>query len=167
MGNLRLMRGDYAASAESFQACLAWKPDWPEACLNAGIAYARLGDPDAARRCFEETLLLRPDSSDAVRGLAALALEEQRYEEAFDWHKRLFELGEHAPELYYNAGLICQKRGAARDAALFYRQALNEDPQFAEALLNLGHALMSIGQEDEARSCWRKALREKPELAQT
>ena len=45
-------------------------------------------------------------------------------------------------------------------------QALNEDPQFAEALLNLGHALMAAGQEEEARSCWRKAIREKPELAQ-
>jgi hypothetical protein len=27
----------------------------------------------------------------------------------------------------------------------FYQQALNEDLQFAEALLNLGHALMSLG----------------------
>jgi tetratricopeptide (TPR) repeat protein len=48
----------------------------------------------------------------------------------------------------------------------FYQQALTEDPQFAEALLNLGHALMAMGQEDEARSYWRKAIREKPELAQ-
>ena len=49
---------------------------------------------------------------------------------------------------------------------MFYQQALTEDPQFAEALLNLGHALMAMGQEDEARSYWRKAIREKPELAQ-
>ncbi len=82
-------------------------------------------------------------------------------------HQRLLDLGEHGPELYYNAGLICQKRGETQDAVLFYQQALNEDPQFAEALLNLGHALMSMGQEDEARSYWRKAIREKPELAQT
>ena len=39
-------------------------------------------------------------------------------------------------------------------------------PKFAEALLNLGHVLMALGQEDEARSCWRRAIREKPELAQ-
>ena len=50
---------------------------------------------------------------------------------------------------------------------MYYQQALAEDPQFAEALLNLGHALMAMGQEDEARSYWRKAIREKPELAQT
>ncbi len=110
--------------------------------------------------------MMRPDSSDAVRGLAALALEAQDYEEAYELHRRLMELGEKSPELYYNAGLICQKRGAAGDAVVYYQQALNEDPQFAEALLNLGHALMAMGQEEEARSYWRKAIREKPELAQ-
>jgi tetratricopeptide (TPR) repeat protein len=106
---------------------------------------------------------MRPDSSDAVRGLAALALEQQDYEEAYRLHKLLIDLGEKSPELYYNAGLICQKRGLAADAVQFY---LVEDPQFAEALLNLGHALMAMGQEDDARSYWRKAIREKPELAQ-
>ncbi len=76
------------------------------------------------------------------------------------------EMGEKSPELYYNAGLICQKRGSHSDAVLLYQQAVNEDPQFAEALLNMGHAQMAMGQEEDARSSWRKAIREKPELAQ-
>ena len=53
------------------------------------------------------------------------------------------------------------------DATLFYRQAIGEDPRFAEALLNLGHTLMASGQEDEALLCWRTALSQKPELAET
>ena len=110
--------------------------------------------------------MLRADSTDAVRGLAALALEQEDYGEAFELHRRLIDLGEHSPELYYNAALICQKRGQNEEAAKFYQQALEEQPKFAEALLNLGHALMALGQEDEARSCWRRAIREKPELAQ-
>ena len=135
--------------------------------LNAGIAYARGGNATAARKSFQDALMLRPDSSDAVRGLAAIALELEDLDEAYQQHRRLIELGEHAPELFYNAGLICQKRGQTEDAVTFYQQALNEDPQFAEALLNLGHALMSLGQPDDARSFWRRAIREKPELAQT
>jgi tetratricopeptide (TPR) repeat protein len=111
--------------------------------------------------------MLRPDSSDAVRGLAALALDVEDFDDAYLQHRRLIELGEHGTELFYNAGLICQKRGQTEDAITFYRQALGEDPLFAEALLNLGHALMSLGQEDEARGFWRRAIREKPELAQT
>ena len=145
LGYLRLLRGDYANSAAAFEACLAQRADWPEAHLNAGIAYARTGNGQAARKSFQDALMLRPDSSDAVRGLAALALEQEDFDDAYEQHRRLIELGEHGPELFYNAGLICQKRGQTQDAVAFYQQALNEDPQFAEALLNLGHALMSLG----------------------
>jgi tetratricopeptide (TPR) repeat protein len=51
------------------------------------------------------------------------------------------------------------------DSVQYYQQALGEDPQFAEALLNLGHALKSQGKPDEAREFWRQALEQKPELA--
>ena len=165
LGYLRLLRGDFAASVEAFEACLEKRSDWPEAYLNAGIAYARSGSSDAARRCFQAALMLRPDSSGAMRGLAALALDDEDYAEAYDLHCRLIHLGEHGPELYYNAGLLCQKLGRTGEALKFYQQSLDEDPQRLEALLNLGHVWMASGNAEEARSCWRRAIREKPELA--
>jgi tetratricopeptide (TPR) repeat protein len=166
LGYLRLLRGDYAASAADFETCLRKRPQWPEACLNAGIAYARSGRPVEARRCFQQALAQQRDSTDALRGLTALALEQQDYNEAFELHQRLIKMGEHSAELYYNAAVTCQQRGQIEDAVQFYKQALSEEPQFAEALLNLGHALMAMGQEDEARSCWRRAILEKPALAE-
>jgi tetratricopeptide (TPR) repeat protein len=54
-----------------------------------------------------------------------------------------------------------------QEAAKYYEQALAQQPQFAEALLNLGHVRKSMGQEEEARICWRKAVEAKPELAET
>src|SRR4029078_6242751 len=103
LGYLLLLRAEYPSSAAAFQACLSKKPAWAEAYLNAGIAHARSGNADEARRCFHDALLYHPESSDAVRGLAALALEQQDFEEAFDLHQRLIELGEKSPELFYNA----------------------------------------------------------------
>jgi tetratricopeptide (TPR) repeat protein len=154
-------------SAAAFEACISKRPEWPEAYLNVGIAYSRMGDTDEARRSLMEALMIRPDSVDAARGLAALALEQQDYEQAFDMHQRLIDMGDHSPELFFNAGLICQKPGQLNEAAAFYRQALQENASFAEALLNLGHTLIALGHEDEAQSCWRRAIREKPELAQS
>jgi len=46
-----------------------------------------------------------------------------------------------------------------------YQEALAERPQFAEALLNLGHAMKAQGNLDGARNYWRQALEQKPELA--
>jgi tetratricopeptide (TPR) repeat protein len=100
-----------------------------------------------------------------MRGLAALALDCQDYAQAYHLHSRLIAVGEHGPELYYNAGLLCQKLGRTGEAAKFYEQALGEDPKRLEALLNLGHLLMATGKPEEARACWRRAICEKPELA--
>jgi len=44
-------------------------------------------------------------------------------------------------------------------------EALDASPEFPEALLNLGIALKALGEEEEARSHWRRALKAKPELA--
>jgi tetratricopeptide (TPR) repeat protein len=110
--------------------------------------------------------MLRPNSADAMRGLAAVALDHQEYAEAYDLHRQLIHQGEHGPELYYNAGLLCQKLGRNGEAAQFYEQALSEDPQRLDPLLNLGHVLMASGKVEEARACWRRAVRENPELAE-
>ena len=60
---------------------------------------------------------------------------------------------------------MLQKSGQLDDAIKLYKEALTERPNFAEALLNLGHALKAKGSVDEARDYWRQALQQKPELA--
>jgi tetratricopeptide (TPR) repeat protein len=66
----------------------------------------------------------------------------------------------------YNTGLLHQKLGRAKDAVGYYRQALTHKPDFPEAHLNLGHALMLLGQHEEARSSWNAALEGNSELAE-
>jgi len=61
---------------------------------------------------------------------------------------------------------LLQKSGQLDDAVRLYKEALQERPQFPEALLNLGHVLKNQGRQDEARTCWKQALEQKPELAQ-
>jgi hypothetical protein len=33
--------------------------------------------------------------------------------------------------------------------------------------LNLGHVLKGLGQQDQARDCWKRALEQKPDLAES
>ena len=67
--------------------------------------------------------------------------------------------------MFYNTGLLLQKTGQVEDAVKLYEEALSERPAFAEAQLNLGHALLTQGKADEARNYWTKAIEQKPELA--
>ena len=147
IGHLRLERSDYPRSIQAFESCLAKRPNWPEARLNLGIAHWRAGDKEGARKCFQELTASGSDSKEALRGLAALTLDNQDYDKAFEIWRQSLDAGERSPELLYNAGLICQRRGEAADAAVLYKEALKTDPGFGEALLNLGHALMTLGNE--------------------
>ena len=166
LGYLRLERNDYQGASEAFQTCVQKRQDWPEANLNLGIACWNVGDSEGATRAFEAILGSNPNSVDALRGLAALAVERESFDQALDYQARLIEKGERSPELFYNTGLLLQKSGQLDDAERLYKEALQERPSFPEALLNLGHVLKSQGKQDEARDCWKQALEQKPELAQ-
>jgi tetratricopeptide (TPR) repeat protein len=165
LGYLRLQRGDHRAAAEAFQSCVRKRAEWPEAHLNLGLCYWNMGDRESAGKAFEAVIACEPTSIDALRGLAALAVEREDLDKALDLQAKLIEVGERTPELFYNTGLLLQKSGQFEDAIRLYQEALAEKPDFAEALLNLGHALKAQGKPDEARNCWRQALEQKPELA--
>jgi tetratricopeptide (TPR) repeat protein len=105
-GCLEFFRGDYKASAQSFETCARLRSGWIEAYLNAGVTYLRLSRKADARRWFEATLLLRPDSADAIRGLAALAMEERDYPRALALHRRLLAMGDDSPEVQYNVEML-------------------------------------------------------------
>ena len=67
-----------------------------------------------------------PNSVDALRGLAALAVERENFDQALDYQARLIDKGERSPELFYNTGLLLQKAGQLNDAEKLYREALQE-----------------------------------------
>ena len=102
----------------------------------------------------------------ALRALAAIAIEQQEYEQALKLHKQLLESEEPSADLFYNLGLLSQKRGHPQDAVRYYQRALALQPDSARALMNLGHALASLGKHEEAQDAWQTALRGNVELAE-
>jgi tetratricopeptide (TPR) repeat protein len=131
-----------------------------------GIAHWKMGNPDLAKETLRQVPIGTPSSVEALRCLVAIALEQQDFKLASTLHKQLRELGEPSPELLYNTGLLLQKLGSTPEAADYYRQALTCRPDFPQAQLNLGHALMALGKPDEAHASWQAALRGHVELAE-
>jgi tetratricopeptide (TPR) repeat protein len=121
---------------------------------------------ELAKEAFRDCQGSGPRSAEALGCLAAIALEQQDYEQALTLHKQLLELGEATADVLYNLALLFQRRGRAADAVRCYRQALAMRPGFPQALLNLGHALMTLGKHEEAQVTWQTALRGNVELAE-
>lgn len=166
LGYLRLQREDYRGALEAFEGCLKYRPQWPEAQANLALSYTGLGERAHAERIYEKMLDDDPKCIDALRGLAALALQSANYDAALEFHVRLIDLGERSAEVCYNAGLMYERAGQPDKAEKLYRDALQAQPEMPEALLNLGRILETGGKADEARSCWSRALEAEPALAQ-
>src|SRR5260370_17031038 len=105
MGYLGLEGEDLRGGAEAFEGCLKYRPAWPEAHANLALAYSGLGERDHAERLYEKMLDADPKSMDALRGLAALAIQSSDSDTALVVHLRLSALGERTPEGLHDAGL--------------------------------------------------------------
>jgi FimV-like protein len=165
-GYLKLQSGDYKGAADCLLACLANHPAWSAAELNLALAYWKLGKYAASREVLVELLKREPGNLEAVRGVSANALEQKDSADALRWHLRLQELGDRSPEVLQNTAILYQQAGELDNAIRSYREALAVKPDFAEAQLNLGHALEACGDHNGAREAWVRALELKPDLAQ-
>jgi tetratricopeptide (TPR) repeat protein len=63
----------------------------------------------------------------------------------------------------HNRGFHLHLHNRIAEAEPFYRRAIALDPDFKEAWMNLGLAMLLQGRPDEALSCQREALRVDPD----
>jgi tetratricopeptide (TPR) repeat protein len=98
LGLMLLEKGDFRRSIEAFESCLSTRAGWPEAYLNLGTAHWRLKEYEPAVTAFRKVLALDSDSLDALRALAAIAIECEDFEGALDLQAKLMQRGEKIPE---------------------------------------------------------------------
>jgi tetratricopeptide (TPR) repeat protein len=115
---------------------------------------------------LEKALTFESSNTEALRARAAIAIELTDTEAATDYHRRYLAAGGVCPELAYNLGLLLQSAGDFARAAGCYESAVAQRPNFSEALLNLGHALKAIGNEEGAKLAWSKAVSANAGLAE-
>ena len=79
-------------------------------------------------------------------------------EEAERLYSRAEKLNRHDPALPFNRGNALVAMARPAEAMIAFRQALDRDPQFAEAAFNLAHLFESERRYEEAERCYRRAL---------
>ena len=140
-------------------------PDNYVAYTNLGLAYNKQKRWDEAIRHFDRALQIQPRSAEAWghRGLALA--KEGRLDEAVQSLQRALDI--YPSVLAHNSlGIALGKRDP--DAAIGHlRAALDLDPEFVEARINLGSALLHKGDAAGAQQAFDEALRRDPQSAIT
>ena len=151
-GDVRSARAVFARAVERWPKCAAALCGLASAGAAAGASAA------AVRDAFAEAARVDPRSADAHVGLASLARDAGRLEEAEASFSRAVSLRPSDARLHAFLGGIRYERGKLREAVAAYEFALRIAPGFAEALNDAGNALRALGRFDDAARCYEKCL---------
>ncbi|MCH7813155.1 MAG: tetratricopeptide repeat protein [Planctomycetes bacterium] len=147
-----------------------------------GRIHAKQARTQAAIDAFAAALALVPDNADVHYAMAMAWRDQGDTDRAAEYLKRYQE--DRRPRLYddpyadrlqrlrtgadhaFQLGLRLSESGRFEEAITKYRQALEADPELAEAHQNLGVALMRLGELDAAIEHLRRAVEINPSLPQ-
>ena len=155
----------YNQALKDFNYFLANFPNHANSYLNRAILYENLGQYAQAIKDYSETIKLHPTSIVAYhyRGIARFHMNDfdgalQDYNQALLLGKDVKmdivtakEIGLNSSALYFNRGVVLQKKGNYKAAVQDYTQAIAIDPSNAKIYYNRAIAQMSLSQSEEAK----------------
>lgn len=127
-------------------------------------AYTDAGRKPDARAALDAWLAAHPEDSEALIALAAIKSEEGKFAEAEDLFQRVAAADPtNAHTMFFNAGASIMSRSSltAEDrkrAAAAFRKAVELDPNYARAHLELAYVLIGLGDKAGAREHFQKFL---------
>jgi len=125
--------------------------------------YERMDRVDDSLRELEALLKENPDDPVALNALGyTLADRTDRYEEAYGYIKRAYDLAPDNPAIVDSMGWVEYRMGRNEAAIEHLRRAwtLSRDPEIAA---HLGEVLWQSGDRDAAEEIWFESLAENPE----
>jgi len=123
-----------------------------------GACHKALNQLEAAVKCYEQALAIKPDYAEAHSNLGVTLQELGQMEKAVKCYEQALTIKPDYAEAHSNLGVILQELGQLEKAVKCYEQALDINTDYAEAHYNLGNALKDLGQLEKAVKCYKQAL---------
>jgi hypothetical protein len=158
--------GDLAASQHLYGQDPGRDVTDHESLLRLGVAEARAENYQAATEFFDRAVAINPRSLDAVNGLANIARLQERWRDAEVLYRRALALDSGAVAVWANLGLCLREAGDADAALTTLQHALELEPDYPEALLNLALVHIDFRGFDAARALLERALEIEPKMAE-
>jgi len=156
-------QGDPDEAERVYDIALGAYPGDPELLYGRAMLAASRGRIDALERDLRAILEADPDHADALNALGyTLADQTQRYHEAFELISRALELKPESAAILDSMGWVQYRLGNLETALAYLRRAVAKDSDH-EILAHLGEVLWVMGQRQEAREVWQRALEQDPD----
>jgi tetratricopeptide (TPR) repeat protein len=162
--------GDFRGATVTFKAALRRRPSWEGLHNGLGWSRLRLGRHQLAAAAFQSALDRNPDYVDAWNGLGSAQFERGNYEAALPPLERALEgsrrlLSAEPPEVTTLRGKIAWSLyylERHREALAMFIRASLAAPDSHQYQVGMGWCHLKLGQKDEARAAFRRAMQLKP-----
>ncbi len=149
-----LRKGDFQTSRTKLKKALELDPDLPQAHSTMALLYEEVGETKLAEKHYKKALRLNPEDSSGHNNYGQFLCSQGRYEQANEEFmtaaKNPFYSSPEIP--LTNAGLCAKRAPDAELAGEYFRQALEKDPEFAPALLQMAMNKFDTGNFMSARA---------------
>ncbi|MDH5545523.1 MAG: tetratricopeptide repeat protein [Gammaproteobacteria bacterium] len=163
LGVIAEKREQYEQANDYYLRSLAIKPESTLTLVNLGRVAWRKNEYRAGRQWCEKALQLAPNDVGAKLCLANITESESDISGAEQILRTLIEQDGDNFKAWYNLGNLLQRRGDLVHAAQCYRATSRLNPTYADASLNLGIALLTMGQFEEGWHHYFHRLRFPPD----
>jgi len=134
-----MQRGDYEVALEKLQKALQQDPNLPSAHNTIALLYQRLNETEEAEEHFKQAVRRAPDYSEAQNNYGVFLCQQQRYKEAEQRFLKALDnpLYSSPAEAIENAGVCVSRIPELEQAELYFRQALQINPNLSKSLLQM------------------------------
>ncbi|MGZ8213845.1 MAG: tetratricopeptide repeat protein [Methylosarcina sp.] len=161
LGAIHTQLNDSKAAVASFRKALQLKPNLTVAHFNLGALLQEQGFLKESAQHYQKAIDLEPRFFEAFGNLGTVLQQQGKLEEAEQCYRKALAIQADARG-HFNLGTVLYGLGRHQEAVLEFREAVNLDPQFADAWNSLGETLRDLGEMKEAVRCYERALAMQP-----
>jgi XTP/dITP diphosphohydrolase len=155
LGVAQYWNGMVDESIASYKTSLELDADSAEAHLLLGISYAFKDDAAGAETEFRRAAELDPVRADAQMNLGSIRESAGDYPSALELFRKAVDLDKKNPLYRFQLGSLYRKLGRDADAVEQLKEAVKFQPDYEDALLELGCAQERLGDTDAAATLKR------------
>jgi tetratricopeptide (TPR) repeat protein len=156
---VKVEEGDFLGGITAMNDMLAMYPRDKHLLYLAGNWLMGENGNDQAQRFFEKALAIDKNYPAALNDLAYVEARNREFDKAFDAMDRYVALLPKEPNPQDSYGELKRMAGDFESSLVHYRAALKIDPDFVTSQLGLGDTYALMGNQEQARIEYDKAIR--------
>jgi tetratricopeptide (TPR) repeat protein len=163
-GEILLEAGKPEESLAAYNDALRDNPTDPDLLYGRSLVYDRLGKQAESEADLRAIIKAKPDDARALNALGYLLTldgKAERLPEAQELITKALKIDPDDSAIIDSMGWIKHKLGQNEDARGYLQKAYDKTPD-PEIAAHLGEVLWVLGQRDEARAVWTRALADSP-----